>query len=129
MGSVLMLWGEPGDLVVDLLHLKQPAEEVGPLSVLHDHVHGHSTVREGVDLEGLFASTPIGLTVKDGARHLYRTDDPSPNEIEKVRRRLNGLVAKKHVERRNDPDGRPATTSARARDVRSVGNTRTLLRV
>jgi replicative DNA helicase len=40
MGSVLLVWGESGDLVVDIVHLKQPAEEVGPLRVIHDHVHG-----------------------------------------------------------------------------------------
>jgi AAA domain-containing protein len=28
-GSVLLVWGEPGDLVVELIHLKQPVEEVG----------------------------------------------------------------------------------------------------
>ena len=36
-GSVVLLWGESGDALVDLSHLKQPAENVGPLKLLHDH--------------------------------------------------------------------------------------------
>ena len=33
-GSVVSLWGDAGDRVVELLHLKQPADTVGPLTVL-----------------------------------------------------------------------------------------------
>jgi replicative DNA helicase len=51
MGSVLLLWGEPGDLVIELRHLKQPAEEVGPLSIRHDHDRGMTTLLEQADLE------------------------------------------------------------------------------
>ena len=29
-GSVVLLWGEPGDLVVELRHLKQPVGGIGP---------------------------------------------------------------------------------------------------
>ncbi|HKS95910.1 MAG TPA: AAA family ATPase [Terriglobia bacterium] len=43
MGSVLCLWGKPGDAQVELSHLKQPAEPVGPMLVLHDHATGRST--------------------------------------------------------------------------------------
>lgn len=35
-GSVVLLWGDAGDRQVDLLHLKQPAEPVGPLRVEWD---------------------------------------------------------------------------------------------
>lgn len=43
-GSVALLWGEAGDPVVELHHLKPPAEIVGPLTVEHDHAAGRSTL-------------------------------------------------------------------------------------
>src|SRR5207248_2619628 len=53
MGSVLMLWGEPGDPVVSCSHLKQPVEEVGPFDLLHDHRYGLTTRDERPDLAQL----------------------------------------------------------------------------
>ena len=50
-GSVVYLWGEAGDREVELLHLKQPDNVVGPLNVVHDHRTGTSTVAERVDDE------------------------------------------------------------------------------
>lgn len=35
-GSVISINGEPGDAVVELRHLKQPADTIGPLKILHD---------------------------------------------------------------------------------------------
>ncbi|MCW5952070.1 MAG: AAA family ATPase, partial [Propionibacteriaceae bacterium] len=43
-GSVILLNGHPGDPIIKLHHLKQPAEEVGPLSIVHDHDLGRSTI-------------------------------------------------------------------------------------
>ena len=43
-GSVVYLFGEAGDCEVELLHLKQPDDVVGPLTVVHDHERGISTV-------------------------------------------------------------------------------------
>jgi AAA domain len=43
-GSVIVLNGDPGDAVVELRHLKQPAAEVGPWSVLHDPITGLSSI-------------------------------------------------------------------------------------
>jgi replicative DNA helicase len=105
MGSVLCLWGEPGDLVVSLTHLKQPVEEIGPFDVLHDNVHGRTTVHDHTDLEQLLASTAAGLTCKDAARLIFSKDDPKANDIEKARRRLEALVGRNRSERRDDPDG------------------------
>jgi replicative DNA helicase len=106
MGSVVCLWGEPGDLVVPLTHIKQPVEEVGPFNVLHDHVRGRTTVHDHTDLEQLIAGTRRGgLTVKDAARLLFNLDDPMSNDIEKARRRLEALVGRNLAERRDDEDG------------------------
>ena len=93
MGSVILLWGEPGDLVVELSHLKQPAEDIGPFKVRHDHRVGHSTVFHPIDLEQLIADTYGGITVKQAASAIYDAANPSANQIEKARRRLENLCA------------------------------------
>jgi hypothetical protein len=48
-GSVIVLWGEAGSENVELLHLKQPVDTVGPLLVQHDHIIGISTVVKQFD--------------------------------------------------------------------------------
>lgn len=89
-GSVMLLAGEPGDPVVSLRHVKQPAAEVGPLTVHHDHTRGRSTIYGGsgplVDL----GANQGQITVKEAAARWFRSD--KPNDIEKARRRLNGMV-------------------------------------
>ncbi|MDQ3671098.1 MAG: bifunctional DNA primase/polymerase [Actinomycetota bacterium] len=104
-GSVVLLWGEPGDLVVELRHLKQPADEIGPLQVLHDHGLGTSRIHEHADLETVLGTSAHGMTVKDAARVLFESEEPRANEIEKARRKLDRLVERKIAERRYDPDG------------------------
>ena len=96
MGSVIYLDGNPGDLVVKLRHLKQPAEEVGPLTIRHDHEAGVTEVHESIDLLELAAEGE--LTVRAAAQALFEVSEPSPNEIEKARRRL-----KKYAERGKPP--------------------------
>jgi AAA domain len=44
MGSVLGLWGKAGDTLIEFTHLKQPADPVGPLVLLHDHDAGSTSV-------------------------------------------------------------------------------------
>src|SRR4029453_4607523 len=43
LGSVLLLWGQPGDTEVELSHLKPVEIKVGPYMVKHDHKRGYST--------------------------------------------------------------------------------------
>lgn len=92
MGSVFVLWGDPGDLVVEFNHLKQPAEEIGPWQLLHDHDLGETTICGDVDLLALAAASPIGITAYVAAVAMFHTDQPDRNEIEKARRRLDKLV-------------------------------------
>jgi replicative DNA helicase len=99
-GSVLLLWGEPGDLVIDLTHLKQPSEDVGPFQVRHDHRTGTSSVFNPLDLEALIGSTLGGLSVREAASAIFGKEKPTPNEVEKARRRLESLVANGIAERR-----------------------------
>jgi len=89
-GSVLLLSGAPGDPIVGLHHIKQPAAEVGPLKVIHDHDAGRSTVWHATDLLVL-AATPGGVSALDVARVLFDTEKPTATEKEKARRRLDRL--------------------------------------
>lgn len=93
MGSVLLVWGKPGDLLVDLAHLKQPSEPVGPWKLLHDHDHGRTTVQGAVDLLSL-VRTSNGLTAEGAARAIFDRDKPDRGEVEKARRQLQKLVDK-----------------------------------
>ncbi|MGC4154487.1 MAG: AAA family ATPase [Propionicimonas sp.] len=91
-GSVILLGGNPGDPFITLQHIKQPAEEVGPLKLSHDHEAGQTTVqRDSGDLlaeirrAGTFTATQAAATV-------YRTETPSRAQVEKMRRRLTKMA-------------------------------------
>jgi replicative DNA helicase len=90
-GSVLLLKGEAGDAVVELRHLKQPAEEVGPLTIVHDHAQGTSHVEREMDIRDVLARE-CRLTAPEAAALLHGPA-PSRNVVEKVRRKLDNLVA------------------------------------
>jgi len=92
-GSVLMLAGDPGDPIVDMRHLKQPAGEVGPYRLLHDQDTGAMTVEHSTDLLAIaVASEGDGLTAKRAAVAMFEKDTPTRAQIEKVRRKLDQLV-------------------------------------
>jgi hypothetical protein len=65
-----------------------------------DHVHGRSTLYEPGDLLGALERTTAGMLVADAARALYETSGmPTPNQVEKARRKLNRMVEAGHAER------------------------------
>lgn len=99
-GSVLYLDGQPGDLIVKVRHLKQPAAEVGPLTLRHDHEAGRTELFEAPDLIELAVA---GITVKDAASTLFDTAVPGANEIEKARRRLDKLARQGDLDRVSSP--------------------------
>ena len=92
-GSVLLVWGQAGDALVTLEHLKQPVDQVGPLTLLHDHGAGVTVVEGAVDLFELVRFSN-GLTAEGAARGLFRKEAPDRNDTEKARRRLDALVRK-----------------------------------
>lgn len=93
MGSVLCIWGEPGDAIVELTHLKQPAEDIGPLEIRHDHQNGRTTITEGTTtLDILHEYATTGLTATKLAERLFKTEKPDRNQREKARRQLESLV-------------------------------------
>ena len=112
-GSVLLVWGEPGDAVVELSHLKQPSTPVGPLTLLHDHDRGTTTVEGAMDLYDV-VRTSNGLTAEGAARAIFRKDAPTRNEIEKARRQLDRLAAKGLTRKQEGTTGGAGgTTSSR----------------
>ena len=56
-GSVLLIWGQAGDVTVSVRHLKQPGEPVGPLTAHHDHDAG-TTSTDPFDAAGDHDGTP-----------------------------------------------------------------------
>ena len=96
-GSVVMLWGEAGDPVIELLHLKQPMNEVGPLKVLHNRDTGLSEVYhdEDTDVVTLARRCPqTGVSAAEAARCQFSTEKPSKAQVEKARRNMHRLVEK-----------------------------------
>jgi replicative DNA helicase len=104
-GSVVMLWGEAGDLVVDFDHLKQPDEPVGPFKVIHNHVYGVSTVAESVDAWSVVQGARNGLTAAAVASEMFSAPAPTRNEIEKARRQLERLTREGHIHKRDGSSG------------------------
>ncbi|GAA3215533.1 DnaB-like helicase N-terminal domain-containing protein [Actinocorallia longicatena] len=100
-GSVILLWGEPGDPVVELLHLKQPLEPVGPFQVQHDHTTGRSSVYHRADLLQMAQEwSPTGargITAPDAARALFDVAKPKPADVERARRKLEALRKSGHL--------------------------------
>ncbi len=96
-GSVIALNGGSGDPLIELRHLKQPAEEVGPLKVAIDFETGEMTIWEGGDLASVLRAAGQGLTANDAARHLYATEAPTSKERERARRKLETVVAAGHA--------------------------------
>lgn len=113
-GSVLLLWGTAGDLVVELSHLKQPAAEVGPLHIGHDHTAGRSFVYEGQrDRDSLLDLLQSGpQTASTVASWLYgeATDRAA---VAKARRRLDKLVDLGHALRLDEEASRGGRVAGR----------------
>jgi replicative DNA helicase len=94
-GSVLSLWGQAGDPVVTMRHLKQPAEEFGPTEITHDHDTGHSSIAPKVDLLAQMRQRGNhGLTPTQAATLISKKDRPTRSDVEKARRQLERLVTR-----------------------------------
>ena len=114
-GSVILLNGAPGDPIIGMHHLKQPASEVGPYKILHDHDRGRSTIWHAVDLVELVRARG-SITALDAARALQDTDKPNPAGREKARKRLHRLVGTGHLfvlDPGDEKTSRPTTWAAR----------------
>jgi replicative DNA helicase len=94
-GSVILLWGEAGDPIIDLSQLKPLAATIGPWKIEHDHDQGATTIHTGaVDPLTMLRHAPNGLTAEDVARVLFDKTQPTENDKAKARGRLRRLVNK-----------------------------------
>lgn len=93
VGSVLLVWGNAGDLVVELSHLKQPADVVGPLSIGFDHTAGRAFLYDGLSegdrLLDLLGSGPQTATAVASWLWGESTDRAA---VMRAKRRLDRLV-------------------------------------
>jgi replicative DNA helicase len=92
MGSVISLYGKAGDPVVQFEHLKQPAGEVGPFKILHQHDTGTTTLYEHKTFVEILVDAHRPLRVDEVASIFYGSPDPSKSELEKARRELRKMV-------------------------------------
>lgn len=94
LGSVILLWGAAGDPIVELMHLKQPADEVGPFKIAHDHHAGTTEVFHGFDLLRYLGLNPAGVTSRQVAAAMFEKPQPSETDMRKARRKLDAAVAR-----------------------------------
>ena len=94
-GSVLMLWADAGAKSVELSHLKQPVESVGPLRLVHDHPAGRTTV-EGTAMitlsDRLSAEELLEIMERLGPSTVQALVDATGKGEKTVRRRLTDLL-------------------------------------
>ncbi|WP_302497045.1 bifunctional DNA primase/polymerase [Rhodococcus pyridinivorans] len=105
-GSVFGIEGNPGDEVVTLHHLKQPAETLPPLEVHHDHPSGTSTVhsgprtvREVLALAGDNGATAAEIIVRLGLKD-------TENNRRKIRKEISDMADTAVIPGGQNPDGR-----------------------
>lgn len=114
-GSVVLLYGDAGDPIVEFRHLKQPAAEVGPYRVIHDHLSGSTDIFHAADLLQLAqACGARGIEAKNAACALFETDRPSAPQVEKARRKLEALTREGHLHRVGET-GRTGTPASYVR--------------
>lgn len=116
-GSVVLLWGTPGDAFIDLHHLKQPQDAVGPLRLAIDFDAGTVDLAESVDLLELARRSATGLTAEGAARALYGTDSPDRNDVERARRKLRNHAGLSAHDGPPPPGGGKAVVYYRPREV------------
>jgi hypothetical protein len=108
-GSVVMLHGEASALTAELLHLKAPADPVGPWTVTIDAGTG-GMIREGAAdlLEHVARKGAEGLTARGAAQYLDNTYAPTAAQVARARRKLDAKVTAGHLVRREGAKGGPA---------------------
>lgn len=103
MGSVILIWGQAGDPLVELSHLKSPAEQAGPWTLHMDFDRGYTTIEEQANPLKIVGSATRGATVHLVASIMFKNETPTRNELEKARRRLDKLVDQGHIHRQETP--------------------------
>lgn len=109
-GSVLSLFGQPGEIVLRLAHLKPLGEPIFPTWVQIERHSGLVTVHEEVGLDELLRRAGAnGITAEDATRQLYGIEEkrkPTKSQIQNVRNKLNRMITAgtvKSFEKLNSP--------------------------
>jgi hypothetical protein len=102
--------GPAGDPIVELAHLKQPAEPIGPFKVLHDHDHGTSSIVDQVDALQVLLRQP-GPTPPPGPKAITGAITPHehPTPITHRSRPKQHRTSNDHAHRSRQPRPRPIT--------------------
>lgn len=101
-GSVLLVWGEAGDPVVEFIQLKSLMETVGPWTLLHDGSKGRTTRDEGrpdtfTFLQGHPNQWFSVLSITEAVLGGEDKKKVSQADKAKVRRKLDKLIESGHV--------------------------------
>jgi replicative DNA helicase len=93
-GSVFGLFGDPGDPVVRMRHLKQSSGDLGSFDVTHDFTRGLSGLDDTRDPLAILRRAPHGITAQEMAAALCgKASGPTRNDVEKARRKLDSFAA------------------------------------
>lgn len=98
-GSVWLLWGEAGDQVVEMIHLKPNGDLLGPWKVRHDHAAGVSRIESHDPLALLASVASPGWVNVSQFTNLWGDDPKDRAARERNRRRLARLVTNGQAER------------------------------
>jgi replicative DNA helicase len=104
-GSVILIWAEAGDPIVEFEHLKQPADVVGPLMLLHDNRQGTTSVVGDSDVVRIITAGGGSMDVAEVAAVMFKKGT-ARNNAEKARRRLEAEVSEGRLRRREVPGER-----------------------
>jgi replicative DNA helicase len=97
-------------------------ETLGPWKILHDHTTGRSEIYHKVDLLTMARHQgSVGLTPQVAAGALFDSEKPTPNEVEKARRRLDKMVSDGYLTLRQGTRGGSATAYFLVVDAKRQG--------
>jgi replicative DNA helicase len=104
-GSIVLLWGDAGDAIVELEHLKQPADVVGPLTLLHDNHKGKTEVFFADDVVSVVRALGGRATALEVARRMLPSKDERKERANKERARRNLEAAARDGRLKKDEEG------------------------
>lgn len=92
-GSVLSLYGQPGDTVVHLSQIKTPSGELFPKWVSIDKETGAMALHDNVTLDVVITTAGQGgISAREAAVRVYGVNKPSRSNIQALRNKLDRMV-------------------------------------
>lgn len=105
-GSVLSLYGQPGDTVVHLTQIKTPSGELFPKWVAIDKDTGGMSLFENVTLDAVLTGAGmLGVSVRAAATAVYGIGKPSKSQTESVRTQFARLMKRGLAEKAAEING------------------------